>query len=197
MKKKIFILLLQLILINTVSLAHSGRTDEHGGHYDTSTGYYHYHNGVYEGDYTAPIEEGGTEINYDNIILPNTCPNCGASIDEANGMYCFECAYRLVPENINLISVVDGPATKTRSEYYQEVQQLNTQIENLKSQIKYKENSIGESNEELAKKKQEIEALNIKIVIMWIGFIFVFLLATYIAYNIGLNKLKKSQKSNN
>ena len=47
MKKinKIFVIILILINISIISLSHSGRTDSNGGHYDRSTGEYHYHNG--------------------------------------------------------------------------------------------------------------------------------------------------------
>ena len=48
----------------TFSYAHQGKTDEYGGHYNRSIGTYHYHSGEYAGtgEYTAPIEEGGTLI---------------------------------------------------------------------------------------------------------------------------------------
>lgn len=45
--KKFFILLLVILNISLVSFAHSGRTDANGGHYDRSTGEYHYHNSGY------------------------------------------------------------------------------------------------------------------------------------------------------
>lgn len=51
-----------MLLINTFSLAHSGRTDAYGGHYNHSTGTYHYHSGSYSGEYTGPVEEGGVKI---------------------------------------------------------------------------------------------------------------------------------------
>ncbi len=51
-----------MLLINTFSLAHSGRTDAYGGHYNHSTGTYHYHSGSYYGEYTGPVEEGGVKI---------------------------------------------------------------------------------------------------------------------------------------
>lgn len=49
--KKIFILVCCLLIAfatANVSLAHSGGTDENGGHYDNSTGEYHYHHGYPE-----------------------------------------------------------------------------------------------------------------------------------------------------
>ena len=44
----IFIILLHLLFISTAS-AHPGRTDSNGGHWDHSSGTYHYHTGEYAG----------------------------------------------------------------------------------------------------------------------------------------------------
>lgn len=65
-KKLVLFLMIFLAIANNYSLAHSGRTDEYGGHYDHSTGTYHYHDGSYSGEYTAPVEEGGTRIDNSN-----------------------------------------------------------------------------------------------------------------------------------
>lgn len=45
MKRKLVAFLLLLVCFCTVALAHSGRTDGQGGHYDHSTGEYHFHHG--------------------------------------------------------------------------------------------------------------------------------------------------------
>ena len=67
MKQKIILItVLILTFMNTFSLAHQGRTDRYGGHYDHSTGTYHYHNGSYSEEFTAPVEEGGTRIDNSN-----------------------------------------------------------------------------------------------------------------------------------
>lgn len=67
MKQKIILItVIFLTFMNTFSLAHQGRTDEYGGHYDHLTGTYHYHNGSYSGEFTAPVEEGGTRIDNSN-----------------------------------------------------------------------------------------------------------------------------------
>lgn len=42
---KIFSLVVLIAVATTTSLAHSGRTDSKGGHYNRKTGVYHYHNG--------------------------------------------------------------------------------------------------------------------------------------------------------
>lgn len=43
----LFVLSFSIIigLLSTIAYAHSGKTDEYGGHYDNSTGEYHYHHG--------------------------------------------------------------------------------------------------------------------------------------------------------
>lgn len=46
MRKRLLAFLLAfLLLLSPTVLAHSGKTDAHGGHYDRSTGEYHYHHG--------------------------------------------------------------------------------------------------------------------------------------------------------
>lgn len=45
MKRILLLTFLLLFLFPAASLAHSGRTDSSGGHYDKSTGEYHYHHG--------------------------------------------------------------------------------------------------------------------------------------------------------
>lgn len=48
MKKRIFVIILSLVTaigLSVLCFAHSGRTDSNGGHYNRSTGEYHYHHG--------------------------------------------------------------------------------------------------------------------------------------------------------
>lgn len=46
MRKRLLAFLLAfLLLLSPAALAHSGKTDANGGHYDRSTGEYHYHHG--------------------------------------------------------------------------------------------------------------------------------------------------------
>lgn len=45
MKKTVFLIVCCLLLCLPVAVCHPGRTDENGGHYDHSTGEYHYHHG--------------------------------------------------------------------------------------------------------------------------------------------------------
>ncbi len=58
MKKKLYYVLFFLIfltLVFTTASAHSGRTDSNGGHYNHSTGEYHYHHGYPEHQHTNGI----------------------------------------------------------------------------------------------------------------------------------------------
>lgn len=45
MKKVLVALIILIPLLITIAYSHSGRTDSAGGHYDRSTGEYHYHHG--------------------------------------------------------------------------------------------------------------------------------------------------------
>lgn len=60
--KRIVWLFIVFITFVSISFAHPGRTDSNGGHYDRSTGEYHYHNGGYEEYYETP----GTDNEIDN-----------------------------------------------------------------------------------------------------------------------------------
>ena len=65
--KKVFVFLLLLITIfvpATLGFAHSGKTDENGGHYDRNTGEYHYHHGYSAHQHpngVCPLEDWDTE----------------------------------------------------------------------------------------------------------------------------------------
>lgn len=50
-----FVLVALLVAVPSVSLAHSGRTDSNGGHYNRSTGEYHYHHGYPEHDHPGGV----------------------------------------------------------------------------------------------------------------------------------------------
>lgn len=73
MKKFLFVFLL---MIPSIAFAHSGGTDANGGHYDRSTGEYHYHHG-YEAhqhpDGICPYED--TELNNESYEYEDTNAN--------------------------------------------------------------------------------------------------------------------------
>ena len=52
----VIIAVISVFVICSSAFAHSGRTDENGGHYDYSTGEYHYHNGGSEKYYAEDSE---------------------------------------------------------------------------------------------------------------------------------------------
>lgn len=59
------IIVLCTVLLPLSAIAHSGRTDSDGGHYDSSTGEYHYHHG-----YSAHQHPGGV-CPYERDSTPN------------------------------------------------------------------------------------------------------------------------------
>ena len=85
MKKRLtsfFSLFLLLLAVPLVVFAHSGGTDANGGHYDSSTGEYHYHhgypahqhpNGVCPYDYDDKADQGGgSDLSGDSIAAALT-----------------------------------------------------------------------------------------------------------------------------
>ena len=85
MRRKLFLLLsaVTIVMMCVPSTAHPGRTDENGGHRDSSTGEYHYHHG-----YPAHQHENGV-CPYDYV--DKTGQNSGgASLSDSNGSVSFE-----------------------------------------------------------------------------------------------------------
>ena len=71
MKKKIVLIICTAIIIPIITFAHSGRTDSAGGHYDSSTGEYHYHHGYpahqHNPDGSCPYETS-SKLNVNEIL---------------------------------------------------------------------------------------------------------------------------------
>ena len=99
MRKFILFFLLFLFCFPIVSLAHSGRTDANGGHYDRSTGEYHYHHGYpahqhtngicpYDYDDQTGSSSGSSSGNNTEYILPSVVDspyNDGYDVGYDNG----------------------------------------------------------------------------------------------------------------
>lgn len=138
MKKKIVLTILVIILgMQPYSLAHKGRTDSYGGHYDRSTGTYHYHDGSYSGEYTSPVEEGGVRI--DEVAEDE---------DE-------------LTVNKNDTRDVDN-IIKENNELETELKQRNNSITNMSNKIKEQEKRIAE----LEDSKIRIHIIYIAIIII-------------------------------
>ena len=59
--KRVVLLFILFNILASISFAHPGRTDSNGGHYDRSTGEYHYHDG----------NSAGQGTNRENVITEN------------------------------------------------------------------------------------------------------------------------------
>lgn len=180
-KMYIIIFILSFWLFTPVSLAHPGRTDSYGGHYDYSVGEYHYHHG-----YSAHQHPNGIcpyEIDYDDL-LPSKCPNCNSIINTKNGNYCFECGYKLIDNpveigGVSLSKVVDGDDTKTRAEYSYQVQSLEKRISDLETQVSAKMKTIGELNRKYDKDIEELENNRYICHVVYLSIILVFSIYIY------------------
>ena len=76
--KRIIPLLIIFISLFTISFAHSGRTDSSGGHYNRSTGEYHYHHGYsahqhYNG--ICPYEDNNNDTTSELLIVNDNGEN--------------------------------------------------------------------------------------------------------------------------
>lgn len=65
MIKKFSLCIIMALLLLTVASAHPGRTDSHGGHYDSETGEYHYHHGYAAHQHTDLDDDGIPDCPYD------------------------------------------------------------------------------------------------------------------------------------
>lgn len=81
MKKKILTSLLITVLcfaFAIISFAHSGKTDSNGGHYDRSTGKYHYHHGYSAHSHYDMDGDGVIDCPYDFEDKTNHNSNSGS-----------------------------------------------------------------------------------------------------------------------
>lgn len=71
MKKFISIFIIFIMITIPFSYAHPGRTDANGGHYDRSTGEYHYHNGgsSYENQLIIEDDDNDSSSSYHEYVV--------------------------------------------------------------------------------------------------------------------------------
>lgn len=128
--KKTITLLIIFISMFTVIYAHSGRTDSSGGHYDSSTGEYHYHHG-----YSAHQHPNG--------ICPYETSSDNGNIEEAT-----------TELQVNLDDTSEINNLKA------EIERLNEQIAAKQSSIGKQSNEILEKNSEIEQLKNDKETLH-------------------------------------
>lgn len=81
--KKFFTLVCTVLvafILAIIGFAHPGGTDENGGHYDRSTGEYHYHHG-----YSAHQHEDGVcpyELEEEELTIKWSCDVDGCTVEE-------------------------------------------------------------------------------------------------------------------
>lgn len=83
--KRLFVLILVFLLLPVTALAHSGKTDGNGGHWDHSNDEYHYHHGYPahdhydidgDGDIDCPyLFDNKTDQNSDSVVQPDEPDN--------------------------------------------------------------------------------------------------------------------------
>ena len=164
--KKIILLFLYFISIPFVIYAHSGRTDGYGGHYNRSEGTYHYHSGQYAGtgEYTKPVEEGGTKIGSNYLQTYN--------------------------ENVIIGTEEDGE--DILREYTSQIEELQSELTGKDETIKDLKAKLEDGNNEdkqIIKEKEEIiDELKEQQNTMFVVYIIFYLISIFIAYRVGKDK---------
>lgn len=85
MKKRLLTLLLCLFFLCPSALAHGGKTDANGGHYDRSTGEYHYHHGYPAHQHYDMDGDGIIDCPYDFDDQTNHSSHGGSSSRSNSG----------------------------------------------------------------------------------------------------------------
>ena len=86
--KKTVLLFIIFVTFVSISFAHPGRTDSNGGHYDRSTGEYHYHNDGYSIDeYSSDklkVNDTSNDLQEQIYSKQNTISKLNYTITEKN-----------------------------------------------------------------------------------------------------------------
>lgn len=85
--RKLLIIAACLLLLPIIVYAHPGQTDGNGGHYDRSTGEYHYHHGYPEHDHHDMDGDGNLDCPYDFIDATNNRSGSSSSSDTVRNNY--------------------------------------------------------------------------------------------------------------
>lgn len=131
--KKVITLLIFFISISSISFAHSGRTDSNGGHYNSSTGEYHYHHGYsahqHNADGSCPYEvtvETSTEYGTTQEFLVVDGSEDNNEIEELNEKI------TTLKEEIEAKQEVIGKLNNEIEEKFNEIEQLKDDKKSLR-----------------------------------------------------------------
>ena len=124
MKKRVTILLILFVGITTISLSHSGRTDSSGGHYNRSTGEYHYHHG-----YSAHQHPNGVCPYETSVVLNSSEETYNISNDDESS--------QINGLNKKIEELQSQITSKQNS-----IEKLNNELDEKKSEIKSLNNDI-------------------------------------------------------
>ncbi len=110
MRKLILFLSLLVFLSSSITVsAHPGRTDGKGGHYDRSTGEYHYHHGYsahQHEDGTCPYIDYETETSTTEVSTYTQSTHKTNSSDRINGISIFPGLFGIILASIILLSLI-------------------------------------------------------------------------------------------
>lgn len=110
MKKVIVFIIITLIVafVSLTGFAHSGGTDSNGGHYDRSTGDYHYHHGYPAHDHKDTNGDGIKECPYATKTTqkPVSSSSSSSSVSWGDILLCVANLLTLVPIATYFLAIV-------------------------------------------------------------------------------------------
>lgn len=99
MKKIIILTTILLVVLTIICFSHSGRTDANGGHYNRSTGEYHYHHGMAAHDHPNGICPYSTSSSNNNNTLTTSSATNNTSVENYANKYS-------TAKNMNIIFII-------------------------------------------------------------------------------------------
>lgn len=131
------VVLILLLLMPSVVFAHGGKTDNEGGHFDDSTGEYHYHHGYPAHQHT----DGECLYNFDDQTGRNSGTATGTTEHSDISEESDDSSSRIsafIDEQENLIVQLQ----KDKRYLEDEIDRLEDQVSNLKSDLYHEQESL-------------------------------------------------------
>lgn len=176
--KKIIVLILVILVFScciSVVYSHSGRTDSSGGHYDKSTGEYHYHHGYSAHQHpngVCPYEESETVESPEPVISSETL------IEQTTGEFSF-------PEDDYEI-IING--------LREEISDLENEVYALKAEIDYNDSKLKEVDmETIDDLVSKVKESNDDFASLCLVFVILLIVGIVVSYHVGKSKEKDKE----
>lgn len=177
MKKIVVLILVVLILFCCISVVygHSGRTDSSGGHYDKSTGEYHYHHG-----YSAHEHPNG----FCPYEIPETIEPSEPAVSSET----------LTEQTTGEFSFPEDDYEEIISDLREEISDLENEVYVLKAEIDYNDSKLKEVDmETIDALVSKVKESNDGFASLCLVFVILLIVGIVISYHVGKSKEKDKE----